>query len=56
MEIYSWVDLFTLSRTKHHISRDFSDGVLAAEILSQALPVRRSLPLVTSLISSIGKG
>lgn len=32
-EIYEWVDTFDLSRMKKNISRDFSDGVLIAEIL-----------------------
>ena len=37
-EIYLWVDTFTLSRPKKSISRDFSDGVLMAEILNLMFP------------------
>lgn len=33
-EVYEWVDTFQLSRIKRNINRDFSDGVLVAEILS----------------------
>jgi hypothetical protein len=32
-EIYQWVDGFRLSRDKRNISRDFSDGLLIAEIV-----------------------
>lgn len=31
--IYSWVDLVQLSRPKRNIARDFSDGVLMAEVV-----------------------
>lgn len=31
--IYSWVDQHQLSRPKRNIARDFSDGVLVAEII-----------------------
>ena len=37
-EIYSWVDGFRLSRDKKNISRDFSDGILVAEILKSVDP------------------
>lgn len=37
-EIYAWVDEFPLSRPKRNISRDFSDGVLLAEIIYQFFP------------------
>lgn len=33
-DVYSWVDSIPLSRPKKNISRDFSDGVLMAEIIS----------------------
>lgn len=33
-EIYSWVDSMPLSRPKKNIARDFSDGVLMAEIVA----------------------
>ncbi|GKT29902.1 hypothetical protein ADUPG1_014867 [Aduncisulcus paluster] len=36
-QLYQWVDLLTLSREKDHIERDFSDGVLLAEVLKQTL-------------------
>ena len=32
-EVYSWVDGFRLSRDKKNIARDFSDGILVAEIV-----------------------
>mmetsp|Transcript_19898 Transcript_19898/g.26855 ORF Transcript_19898/g.26855 Transcript_19898/m.26855 type:complete len:118 (-) Transcript_19898:383-736(-) len=32
-EIYNWVDEIPLSRPKRNIARDFSDGVLLAEIV-----------------------
>ena len=34
-DIYGWVDLFTLSRPKKNIARDFSDGLLIAEIIKK---------------------
>lgn len=37
-EIYEWVDTFDLSRIKRNINRDFSDGVLIAEILQTYHP------------------
>jgi hypothetical protein len=37
-EVYLWVDSFELSRPKKNISRDFSDGVLMAEILHILFP------------------
>lgn len=37
-EIYSWVDSIPLSRPKKNIARDFSDGLLLAEIVSQNIP------------------
>ena len=36
--IYNWVDEIPLSRPKRNIARDFSDGVLLAEIVKHYLP------------------
>lgn len=30
--LYAWVDEISLSRPKRNIARDFSDGVLVAEV------------------------
>ena len=37
-QIYNWVDEIPLSRPKKNIARDFSDGVLVAEIVHHFLP------------------
>ncbi|VDI05274.1 Hypothetical predicted protein [Mytilus galloprovincialis] len=37
-ELYSWIDGIPLSRPKRNIARDFSDGVLVAEIVRQYFP------------------
>ncbi|PFH33429.1 SPEF1 family protein [Besnoitia besnoiti] len=37
-ELYHWVDSIPLSRPKRNISRDFSDGVLMAELVNHCLP------------------
>ncbi|XP_072263086.1 sperm flagellar protein 1 [Pyxicephalus adspersus] len=37
-ELYSWVDKIPLSRPKRNITRDFSDGVLAAEVVKFYFP------------------
>ncbi len=37
-ELVDWLDSFPLSRLKKNLSRDFSDGVLVAEILKQHHP------------------
>ena len=37
-EVYNWVDEIPLSRPKKNISRDFSDGVLMAEIIHYYMP------------------
>ncbi|KAJ7351078.1 Sperm flagellar protein 1 [Desmophyllum pertusum] len=37
-ELYTWIDEINLSRPKRSIWRDFSDGVLVAEIVSHFLP------------------
>lgn len=36
--IYSWVDQIPLSRAKKNIARDFSDGILIAEIVKYYHP------------------
>ena len=38
MYIYEWVDSIELSRPEKNIARDFSDGVLLAEIIKSYLP------------------
>ncbi|KAM4702866.1 sperm flagellar protein 1-like [Rhinophrynus dorsalis] len=37
-ELYAWIDQVPLSRTKKNITRDFSDGVLVAEVVKHFLP------------------
>lgn len=37
-ELYAWIDEIPLSRQKKNITRDFSDGVLAAEVVYHFLP------------------
>jgi len=37
-DLYSWIDELPLSRPKRHIARDFSDAVLAAEIVKHFCP------------------
>ncbi|XP_078667742.1 sperm flagellar protein 1-like isoform X3 [Branchiostoma floridae x Branchiostoma belcheri] len=37
-ELYSWIDEIPLTRPKKNITRDFSDGVMAAEIVRHFLP------------------
>lgn len=37
-ELFAWVDEFKLSRPKKNFTRDFSDGVLTAEILKNFFP------------------
>ncbi|XP_061170563.1 sperm flagellar protein 1-like [Saccostrea echinata] len=37
-ELYAWVDSIPLSRPKKNIARDFSDGVLVAEIIHNKFP------------------
>lgn len=34
-EVYGWVDKFDLSRPKKNIARDFSDGLMVAEIVKK---------------------
>ncbi|KAM8923792.1 sperm flagellar protein 1-like [Pelodytes ibericus] len=37
-ELYAWIDQVPLSRTKRNISRDFSDGVMVAEVVKHFIP------------------
>eukprot|EP01065_Artemidia_motanka_P000072 TRINITY_DN10020_c0_g1_i2.p1 TRINITY_DN10020_c0_g1~~TRINITY_DN10020_c0_g1_i2.p1 ORF type:complete len:203 (+),score=46.20 TRINITY_DN10020_c0_g1_i2:61-609(+) len=37
-ELYLWVDSLPLSRPKRNIARDFSDGMLVAEVLKHFFP------------------
>lgn len=37
-ELYAWIDEIPLTRQKKNIARDFSDGVLAAEVVHHFLP------------------
>ena len=37
-EVYNWIDEIPLSRPKRNIARDFSDGVMAAELVSFFFP------------------
>lgn len=37
-EIYNWVDEIPLSRPKKNMARDFSDGVLMAEVIAHHFP------------------
>lgn len=39
--LYAWVDEISLSRPKRNIARDFSDGVLVAEVRARTSCVRR---------------
>ena len=38
MTVYEWIDSIPLSREKKNMTIDFSDGVLAAEILKHYYP------------------
>ncbi|KAG9394909.1 sperm flagellar protein [Carpediemonas membranifera] len=37
-DLYHWIDAIELSRPKRNISRDFSDGVMAAEVIANFIP------------------
>lgn len=37
-DLYSWIDLIPLSRPKRDLKRDFSDGVLVAEVVKHFIP------------------
>ena len=34
-EVYGWIDGFQLSRPKKNMARDFSDGLMVAEVMKQ---------------------
>lgn len=56
-ELYEWIDKFTLSRKKRNIARDFSDGVLVAEIVNELYPgFADTSSLVPSLNTDTKKG
>ena len=54
-EVYEWVDNFSLSRPKRNISRDFSDGILLAEVLKQYYPHMVQLHSLSSVNSKKNK-
>ncbi|KAM9364011.1 sperm flagellar protein 1 [Pholidichthys leucotaenia] len=37
-DLFAWIDKIPLSRPKRHITRDFSDGVMAAEVVKYYFP------------------
>ncbi|KAM3605654.1 uncharacterized protein V6R79_002466 [Siganus canaliculatus] len=37
-DLYAWIDGIPLSRPKRHITRDFSDGVMSAEVVKYFFP------------------
>ncbi|XP_008295821.1 sperm flagellar protein 1 [Stegastes partitus] len=37
-DLFAWIDKIPLSRPKRHITRDFSDGVMAAEVVKYFFP------------------
>ncbi|XP_067277787.1 sperm flagellar protein 1 [Pseudorasbora parva] len=37
-DLYAWIDKIPLSRPKRNIARDFSDGVMAAEVVKHFFP------------------
>ncbi|CAF0725076.1 unnamed protein product [Adineta ricciae] len=37
-DLYAWIDTIPLSRPKKHIEKDFSDGVMAAELIKHYFP------------------
>uniref|UniRef100_A0A8C7X897 Sperm flagellar 1 n=1 Tax=Oryzias sinensis TaxID=183150 RepID=A0A8C7X897_9TELE len=37
-DLFAWIDKIPLSRPKRNISRDFSDGVMAAEVVKHFFP------------------
>ena len=56
-ELYEWVDKFTLSRPKKNIARDFSDGILVAEIVNEIYPKMADIrSLIPSLNSKVKQG
>ena len=51
LQLHSWVDGFRLSRPKRNLARDFSDGVLIAEIIHNYKPSIVELHNYTSTTS-----
>jgi len=49
--LYSWIDTISLSRPKRNIGRDFSDGVLLAEVVASVHPAIVELHNYTSASS-----
>jgi CH-like domain in sperm protein len=37
-ELYTWIDSIPLSRPKKNIARDFSDGLMVAEVIHNFVP------------------
>ena len=37
-EVYEWIDNFDLSKPKRNIARDFTDGILLAEVMKEYYP------------------
>ena len=37
-DLYAWIDTVPLSRKKNNITRDFSDGILTAEVVHHFIP------------------
>jgi hypothetical protein len=54
--LYSWVDEVPLSRPKRNIARDFSDGVLVAELVAHYFPSMVELHNYSSANSAQQKG
>ena len=54
--LYSWVDEVPLSRPKRNIARDFSDGVLVAELIAHYFPHIVELHNYSSANSAQQKG
>lgn len=54
-ELYTWIDEINLSRPKRNIWRDFSDGVLVAEIVAHFLPKMVELHNYSSASSQVQK-
>ena len=50
--LYSWVDEIPLSRPKKNIARDFSDGVMMAEVVKHFFPKLVDLHNYSSTSSS----
>ncbi|XP_055026821.2 sperm flagellar protein 1 isoform X2 [Misgurnus anguillicaudatus] len=51
-DLYAWIDKIPLSRPKRNIARDFSDGVMAAEVVKHFFPKLVDLHNYTSAHST----